>query len=310
MSARLDGDALADVVDARSEQQIPAAGQLAVDRVHGVRRLRHEEVAERDRASGRHALVPGDAARVPLRRRHPDVVVAAGVDEQVRLLTAERRRVEGRVRRVGERSVRGRPHDAREDLVPHGVRPASDLAVADQPLLLRAVDDEGELRVGDEAAARELRPGRAVVHERDVGARDVETPHRGGLGDGPEVRRCTTAVLTGCVDVQGEVRKRAPEVDEGVAVARAPALETAVVHLDLAVDRHVSRRRAQAGDLGVVAHLQLQGLRRTAVDTRFEQKRIAVCPHLGVDLLRMDRVEGRLDLADRHARVEDDHVRP
>ena len=262
------------------------------------------------RASGRHAAGPGDAARVPLRRRHTDVVGALGIDEQVRLLAAEGRRVEGRVRRAGERGVRGRPHDAREDLVPHGVRPASDLAVADQPLLLRAVDDEGELRVGDEAAARELRPGRAVVHEREVGARDVEAPHRGGLGDRPEVRRGTTAVLTGWADdVQGEVRKRAPEVDEGVAVARASTLEAAVVHLDLAVDRHVCRRRAEAGDLGVVAHLQLQGLRRAAVDTRLEQERIAIRPHLGVDLLRVDRVERRLDLAGRHARVEDDHVR-
>jgi putative NIF3 family GTP cyclohydrolase 1 type 2 len=59
----------------------------------------------------------------------------------------------------GKRRVVRRALDAREDLVPDAVRPAADLAVADQPLLLRAVDHERQARVGDEAAARELRPG-------------------------------------------------------------------------------------------------------------------------------------------------------
>ena len=231
------------------------------------------------------------------------------VDEEVRLLAADGRRLERRVRRVRERRVRRGALDAREDLVPDRVRPAADPAVADQPLLLRAVDHEREVRVGDEAAARELRPGRAVVHEREVPAADVEPAHRHRLRDRPEVRGRAAAVLTGRVDAQRQVRERAPEVDERDAVARAPAVEAAVVDLDLAVDRHVRRGRAQAGQFGVVAHLQLQRLPRAAVDARLEQERVAVRAHLGVDLLRMDRVDRRLDLGHRHARVEDDHVR-
>ncbi len=168
----------------------------------------------------------------------------------------------------------------------------------------------GRTRVGDEAAARELRSRRAVVHQREVGAGDVETAHRHGLRNRPEVRRRATAVLPERVDIERQVGERAPEVDERDAVARAPALEAAVVHLDLAVDRHIGRRGTQTGDLGVVAHLDLQRLGGTAVDAGLEQERIAVRPHLGVDLLRVNRVEGRLDLPDRHARVEHDHVRP
>ena len=64
-------------------------------------------------------------------------------------------------------------------------------------------------------------------------------------------------------------------------------------------------RGAQAGDLGVVADLQLQRLLGGAVDTRLEQERVAVRAHLVVDLLGVDRVEGCLNLADRHARIED-----
>ena len=131
-----------------------------------------------------------------------------------------------------------------------------------------------------------------------------------GLRDGPEVRGRAAAVLPERVDVERQVRQRAPEVDEREAVARAPAVEATVVHLDLAVDRHVRRRGAQPGDLGVVAHLDLQRLRRAAVDARLEEERITVRAHLGVDLLGVNRVDGRLDLPDRHARVEDDHVRP
>ena len=116
-----------------------------------------------------------------------------------------------------------------------------DLAVAGQPLLLRAVDDDRQVRVGDEAAARVLRAGGAVVHQRQVAAGDVEAAHRHRLRDGPEVRRGAAAVLAGGVDVQRQVGERAPEVDEREAVARAAVGEAAVVDLDLAVDR---RRRS------------------------------------------------------------------
>ncbi len=244
-----------------------------------------------------------------LRGGHADLVLAPLVDEQVRLLAADRRRVESRVRRVREAGFGRRPFDAREDLVPDAVRPLHDLAVADQPLLLRAVDDEREVRVGDEAAARELRARRAVVHQREVGAGHLEPAHRHGLRDGPEVRRGAAAVLPERVDVQRQVGERAPEVDERDAVARAAVAQAAVVDLDLAVDRHVGRRSTQAGDLGVVAHLHLQRLGGSAIDARLEQERVAVRAHLCVDLLGVDGVDGRLDLTDRHARVEDGHVR-
>ena len=309
MSARLTSMRARDVVDTRCQQQMLAAGQLAVDRLHGVRRIGHEEVAERDRASRRKAGSPRDAAGVGLRRRDADVVGALPVDEQVRLLTADRRRGEGRVRRARKCRLRRRALDTCEDLVPDAVRPPADPTVANQPLLLRAVDHERQARVGDEAAARELRPGRAVVHQREVSAGDVEATHRHGLRDSPEVRGGATAVLPEGIDVQRQVGKRAPEVDEGETVARAPVVEAAVVDLDLAVDRDVPRRRTQTGELGVVAHLQLERLVGSAVDPRLEQERVTVRAHLGVDLLGMDRVDGCLDLADRHARVEDEHVR-
>ena len=91
-------------------------------------------------------------------RRHvgdEDVELAARVDVEERPLAGRRVRVERRVGRVRER-LRRRALDAGEDLVPDAVRPAVERAVADQVLLLRAVDDgAGELRVGDEAAAGE-----------------------------------------------------------------------------------------------------------------------------------------------------------
>ena len=143
----------------------------------------------------------------------------------------------------GKRRVGRRAHHAGEDLVPHAVGPAVDLAVAGQPLLLRAVDDERQLRVGDEAAAGVLRPGGAVVHQRQVAAADVDPAHRHGLArpprSSPSARQPSWPAR---VDVDGEVGQGAPEVDQREAVARAAVVQAAVVDLDLAVDRR--RRRA------------------------------------------------------------------
>ena len=50
------------------------------------------------------------------------------------------------------------------------------------------------------------------------------------------------------VHVDGEVGQGAPEVDQRQAVARAAALQTPVVDLDLAVDDHVGRRRPEPGE--------------------------------------------------------------
>jgi hypothetical protein len=116
-----------------------------------------------------------------------------------------------------------------------------------------------QLRVGDEAAAGVLRPGGAVVHQRQVppltSSRRIgaacETAQKFADAGSRPARR---------VDVDREVGQGAPEVDEREAVARAAVVEAAVVDLDLAVDRHVGRRGAEAGDLGVVADLELQRL--------------------------------------------------
>ena len=82
-----------------------------------------------------------------------------------------------------------------------------------------------------------------------------------------------------------------------------------VVDVDVAVDGDVGRRRAQAGHLGVVAHLEVERVGRRAVRAGLEQQRVALRAHLVVDLLGGDGVDGRLDLARRHAGIEDVHVR-
>ena len=117
----LDRDALPDIVNARCEQKVLAARQLIVDRLDGVRRSSDEEVAERDGFSWGHAAIPGDAAGIRLCRRHPDVVLALRVEEQVGLLTANRRGLEGRVWRVWEAFIGGRAFHASKDLIPHSI---------------------------------------------------------------------------------------------------------------------------------------------------------------------------------------------
>lgn len=89
----------------------------------------------------------------------------------------------------------------------------------------------------------------------------------------------------------------------GAALADAP-----VVDLDLSGDRHVGGRGAEAGDLGVVAHLDLQRRAGRAVGTWLEQECVARGAHLGVRLDIGDGVQLRLDLRQRHARVEDRDV--
>ena len=281
---------------------MPAARKLLVDLVDGVLRARDEEVLEGDRPARRQSVLPREAARVPPRRRHANAIAAAVVDEEERLLAAHRRRLERRVGRARERCVRRRALGPCEDLVPHGVRPAADAAVAREPLLLRAVDHGTRPAVAHVPAAGELRPGGAVVHQRQRAAGDIDPAQRHGLRHGPEVGRGAAAVLTQGIDVDREVGQRAPEVRERDAVSGCQA---AVVDLDLAVDHHVGRRVAETGDLRVVADLHLQRLLVGPVHARLEQQRVALGPHLVVDLPSVDAVHRRLDLADGGARVED-----
>src|SRR5260370_29278698 len=116
------------------------------------------------------------------------VVVAARVKVEERGLPSHRARGQcggGRLREALHRYVAG---IAREDLVPHSVAPGVQLSVADQELLLRAVDDcaSRELRIRDEAAAGEA--GVAVVEEEEQTV-DVNRPDRRGLGDRVQVLR-------------------------------------------------------------------------------------------------------------------------
>ena len=83
---------------------------------------------DRDAATGGLGVTPRGSAGVRLRRRHAHVVAPVLVDEQVRLLAAERGLVDRRVRRDREAGVGRRADDAREDLVPdeHRVDDAED----------------------------------------------------------------------------------------------------------------------------------------------------------------------------------------
>ena len=106
-----------------------------------------------------------------LRRGHEDVVVAVRVHVQIGRLAGHRaggeRGVRATARRLCREALGGSAHDTGEHLVPDPVRPAVEVAVPDQPLLLRPVDHSAavELRVGDEATTGKRR-ARAIVHQR------------------------------------------------------------------------------------------------------------------------------------------------
>jgi len=77
----------------------------------------------------------------------------------------------------------------------------------------------------------------------------------------------------------------------------------------VAVDGNVGRRGAQAGHLGVVAHLKVERAGSAAVGAGHEQQCVALRAHFVVNLLVGDGVDGCLDLTRRHAGVEDHHAR-
>src|SRR5262249_4451377 len=86
-------------------------------------------------------------------------------------------------------------HDPGEDLVPDAVRPAVDVAVPDEVLLLRPVDDRAvrELRVRDEAAAREAGAGAEVEERREPV--HVHPAHR----EACEAAQTSAAALQSCL---------------------------------------------------------------------------------------------------------------
>jgi hypothetical protein len=72
----------------------------------------------------------------------------------------------------------------------------------------------------------------------------------------------------------------------------------------------IVRRAAEAGHLGVVADLEVEGIGGGSVRAGHEEQCVALRSELVRDLFRGNSVDGRLDLARRHARIEDLHVRP
>jgi len=111
--------------------------------------------------------------------------------------------------------------------------------------LLRPVDDEAGLGVGNEAAACKRGPV-AVVHEREVAAGDVDPPHRGACETAqklPEDRQPKAVTLI--VRFERERQKL-------LRATQKPGCRTGC-DIDVAVDRDVGRQRAEAGYAGVVA---------------------------------------------------------
>ena len=298
------------VVDAGGEDQVLAAGERVVDRLCVVGRPGDEELrrsGSTSRPSARRPTsCPTELRPRPRARRRCS---AARVHVQERRLSRHRagrqRRVRATARRLRGEALGRRTHDAGEHLVPDAVGPVAEHAVPGEPLLLRAVDDDAaaERRVGDEAAAGERRPG-AVVHQRDVAAGDVDPAHRRGLRHRPELAAVAAEARGGHVD--GQVRQASARSCSSAMQLPPRAL---VADVDGPVDDHVGRRQPEPGHGGVVADLEVEGGGSRAVGAGLEQQGVTLRAHLVVDLLGGDGVNGCLDLARRHAGVEDLHVR-
>jgi len=85
--------------------------------------------------------------------------------------------------------------------------------------------------------------------------------------------------------------------------------EALVVYVDGAINDHVTRRLAQAHHRGVIADLKIERCGARSVRAGLEQQRIALRSELVGDLLICYRIDRRLDLALRHAGIEDVNVR-
>ncbi len=131
----------------------------------------------------------------------------------------------------------------------------------------------------------------------------MDATHRRSLRHGPEFAGVAAEARVGHVD--GQVRQGAPEVNERDAAAVAAL----VVHVDGPVDDDVVRGEAEARHGGVVANLKIEGVGAGSICAGLEQQCVALRSELVGDLLVGDGVDGRLDLARRHAGVKDHHVR-
>ena len=127
----------------------------------------------------------------------------------------------------------------------------------------------------------------------------MDPTHWRGLRHCPEFASVATEARGGHVDRQ--VRQRSPEVIE----CGATAADALVAYVDGPVDDDVVRREAEARHGGVVADLKVEGVATGSICAGLEQQRIALSSELVGDLLVCHRVDRRLDLALRHAGIED-----
>ena len=87
------------------------------------------------------------------------------------------------------------------------------------------------------------------------------------------------------------------------AVQKVP--EALVEYVDGSVDDDVVRGEAEARHGGIVADLKVEGVGTGSICAGLEQQRIALSSELVGHLLVCHRVDRRLDLALRHAGIED-----
>ncbi len=88
----------------------------------------------------------------------------------------------------------------------------------------------------------------------------MHSAHRRGLRDRPELAGMTAEAAV--VNVDGEIRERAPEVVERHTTPGSVAL---IVDIDRPIDDYIAGRLAEAGDHGVIANLKIQRIGRGPV---------------------------------------------
>ena len=224
-----DLDPLRELIDARRKDQVLAERERRIDRRHRRRGIGDEEAADRDRCPGHRAARVVRSDGIVLHRRNEDAPIAGGVGGHERRLLRDASGRDVRVLTLAGAEVgRRRAVIAEKDLVPDGIRPLADVAVAGEELLLAEVADESvQLVVGEEPAADEAAVAVVLQDQRAV---DDHAAHRRCLRDAEQVVRVLAAAILAVLrrvcrrrarerHVQRHVRERSPEVVQAVARA-------------------------------------------------------------------------------------------